>query len=117
MRSVNRTPFLTVLGVSLFVVGFLIWNSLVKPTSAQTQETKKVQRWEYCYVGAPYKTVDGWKVKVSRGSEQEIRDSDATGAAALNKLGSDGWELVGMGSHVYDQGNQTATEFYLKRAR
>jgi hypothetical protein len=99
------------------MAGFLTWNSLVKSTLAQTQEARKTQKWEYCYVSAPYSTINGWKVKVSRGGELEIRDSDVTGATVLNKLGSEGWELVGTSAEVYNQGNNTAINFYLKRAR
>jgi hypothetical protein len=91
------------------MVGLLVWNIAGSSTAAQTQESKKVQRWEYCYMSAPYSTVEGWKVAVARGGEQEIRESDQTGAAALNKLGADGWELVGA--------TGDATKFFLKRPK
>jgi hypothetical protein len=60
-------------------------------------------------MSAPYSTVDGWKVAVARGGEPEIRDSYHTGVAALNKLGADGWELVGA--------TGDATKFFLRRPK
>jgi hypothetical protein len=117
MRNTKSTPVLIILIISLLMVGFLTWSRFVEPTSAQTQENRKTQTWEYCYMSAPYTMPEGWKVTVSRGGKEEIRDSDTTGTAALNKLGSEGWELVGTSTNVTNQGNQTFTSFYLKRAR
>jgi len=118
MRNGNyRTLLLVTLFITAVIVGSFGRHAALNPAMAQTQETRKTQRWEYCYMSAPYSTNDGWKVRVSRGGDQEIRDSDQTGAAALNKLGLDGWELVGSGGEVVNQGNQTFTHFFLKRPK
>jgi len=112
-----RIVFLTLFVLSLAIFVLLSRSSLVKRAVAQPQESKKLQRWEYCYMSAPYPGKDGWKVTISRGGDQEALDSDMTGAAALNKLGSEGWELVGVSDAVTNQGNQTITRLFLKRPK
>ena len=112
-RNSKLVLSLTVLSLAAFTLlgGF----SLVKSTFAQPQETKKVQRWEYCYMSVPQPGKDGSYVTISRGDDQETIDSDMTGAKALNKLGTDGWELVGVSNEVTN--NHTYTRFFLKRPR
>ena len=113
-KNVKVVLSLTVLSLVTFVVlgGF----SLVRSAFAQPQETKTVQRWEYCYMTVPTpKKTGGWYVTVSRGDDQEDLDSDTTGAKPLNKLGADGWELIGVSNEVTN--NHTYTRFFLKRPR
>ena len=113
-KNVKVVLSLTVLSLVTFAVlgGF----SLVKSAFAQPQETKTVQRWEYCYMTVPTpKKNGGWYVTVSRGDDQEDLDSDTTGAKPLNKLGADGWELIGVSNEVTN--NHTYTRFFLKRPR
>ena len=118
MRNQNfRTVVLSLIVFSLATFTLVSRFSLVKSALAQPQETKKLQRWEYCYMSAPYPAKDGWKVTISRGGDQEALDSDITGATALNKLGADGWELVGVSDEVVNQSNQTTTKLILKRPK
>jgi hypothetical protein len=112
-----RIVLLTLFVLSLAIFALLGRSTLVKRTAAQPQESKKLQRWEYCYMSAPSRRNDGWAVMISRGDKQEALDSDMTGAAALNKLGAEGWELVGVSDEVTGQGNQTFTKFFLKRLK
>ena len=110
MPNLNCRSFSSILLIVIVaMVGLHVWNIAGSSTAAQTQESKKAQKWEYCYMSAPYSTVDGSKVMVFRGGEPEIRDSDHTGVAALNKLGADGWELVGTSGD--------ATKFFLRRPK
>lgn len=105
MQKLNYILLIVV--VTMVALG--VWNITGSSTVAQTQEAKKVQRWEYCYMSNPYSTVDGWKVIVSQGGGQETRDTDQTGVTALNRLGSDGWELVGTSGDD--------TKFFLRRPK
>ena len=112
-----RIVLLTLFVLSLALFALLGRSTLVKRAVAQPQESKKLQRWEYCYMSAPHSTGDGWQVTISRGEKQEALDSDTTGAAALNKLGAEGWELVGVSDEVANRGNQTFTKLFLKRPK
>ena len=91
MRNRTFTRYLLSLTVIVLIaVFFLQRHNLMNPVMAQAQEVKKVQKWEYCYVSSPftYGTANNWKVHVSYGREMQLADSDPTGVAALNKLGS-----------------------------
>jgi hypothetical protein len=103
---------LTVLSLAAFALlgGF----NLAKSAFAQPQ-AKTVQRWEYCYMSVPQPGKDGSYVTISRGDAQETLESDTTGAKALNRLGADGWELVGVSNEVTN--NHTYSRFFLKRPR
>ena len=116
MDNKNLKVVLSLTVLSLAVFALLGGFNLVKSAFAQPQETKTVQRWEYCYMTVPTpKKNGGWYVTVSRGDDQEELDSDTTGAKPLNKLGADGWELVGVSNEVTN--NHTYTRFFLKRPR
>ena len=112
-KNVKVVLSLIVLGLATFALlgGF----SLVKSAFAQPQETKTVQRWEYCYMTVPTPKKNGWYVTITRGDDQEDLESDLTGAKPLNKLGADGWELIGVSNEVTN--NHTFTRFFLKRPR
>src|SRR6185436_12649642 len=115
MGNKNFRVVLSLTVLSFATVALLGGFSLVKSAFAQPQQTKTVQRWEYCYmtVPTPKKDGSGWYVTVSRGDSQEDLDSDTTGAKPLNKLGADGWELIGVSNEVTN--NHTYTRFFLKR--
>ena len=115
MRNKNFKVVLSLTVLSFATFTLLGSFSLVKSAFAQPQETKKLQRWEYCYMSVPQSGKDGSYVTISRGDDQEALDSDSTGAKALNKLGADGWELVGVSNEVTN--NHTYTRFFLKRPR
>jgi hypothetical protein len=123
MRNRTFTRYLLSLTVIVLIaVFFLQRHNLMNPVMAQPQEVKKVQKWEYCYVSSPftYATANTWKVHVSYGREMQLADSDPTGIAALDKLGSEGWELVTAcdeGVHIVTPGVPPSTRFILKRAR
>jgi len=86
---------------------------------AHQQETRKVDKWEYCYMSSPfnYTTNKIWKVYVSQGGETQMADSDRTGITALNRLGTEGWELVSASDEVGGPSLPTSTRFVLKRPR
>jgi hypothetical protein len=115
MGNKNFKVVLSLIVLSLATFALLGGFNLVKPAFAQPQETRKVQQWEYCYMSVPQPGKDGSYVTISRGDHQEALDSDTTGAKALNKLGADGWELVGVSNEVTN--NHTYTRFFLKRPR
>lgn len=68
------------------------------------------ERWEYCTVNMVTPGSGGWKAQVSRGANIENVDSDITGISTVNRLGVEGWELVGV---VHEKGN--SVEYFLKR--
>ena len=119
----NRTftrSLLSVIMIVLVAVIFLQRSNLLNAVTAQPQEVKKIQKWDYCYVSSPfnYETANTWKVNVSYGSEVRMADSDSTGIAALNKLGAEGWELISASDQVVRQGGaEISTRFILKRPR
>lgn len=117
MRIQSPAASTLALLVLILLTGALLGcQSLFRLTSVDKQESKKVQRWEYCLMSPPYPTPYGWKVNIYLGGKDETIDSDMSSVAALNKLGADGWELVGVSDEVVNQGNQTFTKFLLKRS-
>lgn len=93
---------------------------------AMAQSQQKYQKWEYCYVTSPfsYGSPDNptLKVYISQGAEKLLADTDTTGVAVLNRLGAEGWELVGASDELTYPGGTpinppTTTRFLLKRPR
>lgn len=120
MRNrIFKGPLLALAVIGLATVVLLNRRNLVTPAMAQPQETRRVEKWEYCYMSSPfnYNNNKTWKVYVSQGGETQMADSDRTGVAALNKLGGDGWELVSASDEVVSTGLPTSTRFVLKRPR
>jgi hypothetical protein len=75
---------------AFLIIGVISWGAY----SQKTNVTKT--SWEYMLVG--------------------YVNSDET-PRKLNELGAQGWELVAVSDRISDQGNQTSTQFVLKRAR
>jgi hypothetical protein len=67
-------------------------------------------RWEYCTVNTITPGTGGWKAQVFYGTSSQNVESDMTGIFALDRLGADGWEVVGV---VHQTGY--STEYFLKR--
>ena len=80
----------------------------LETTRAQTRIGR--DRWEYCTVNTISPGSGGWKAQIHRGGNVETADSDISGISTLNRLGGDGWELVGV-THM--SGN--SVEYFLKR--
>jgi hypothetical protein len=94
-------------------------HSTMNQAMGQSQQAKKAQQWEYCYVSSPYtyKTANNWQVNISYGGATQMADTDMTGVAALDKLGADGWELVSASDESVGQGQPSKTGFLLKRPK
>ena len=116
-NRIMRMLLLVLSIVALAAVVLVLRPGLVKP--AQAQENKKTQKWEYCSVSNAYAGPNSneWLVSVSRGGEREFLETDMSGVSAFNKLGADGWELVGVGDEPTRPGNQITTTFIFKRPR
>jgi hypothetical protein len=86
--------------------------AIAKPSNAE--ETKR--KWEYCHVFGSYHTEENhYRAQVvfpstPDGKIDEI-ESSFGGLAALNKLGAEGWEVVGI---IPAQSNP---EYILKRPK
>jgi hypothetical protein len=101
----------------LFVLGcgaLLMVNRYAMAKPSPAEETKR--KWEYCHVYTSYPTPDNkYKAQVMFPSTPEGRideiDSNFGGLAALNKLGAEGWEIVGIIS------TQPNAEYILKRPK
>jgi len=103
----------------LVVLGFVMaigWHVLSGAAMAQGRTgssmpaSRQVQKWEYCTILNTSPGTGGWKAQVARGGSIETMDSDVSGITTLNKLGAEGWELVGV---VHQTGY--STEYFLKR--
>ncbi|HYW70889.1 MAG TPA: hypothetical protein VE961_07640 [Pyrinomonadaceae bacterium] len=108
---------ITILAVSLMGVVLLaglgrqIFEAQTRvPTPPPLYGSAQRQRWEYCVVNEISLTTLGWKAHVSHGGNIETVDSDMTGISVLNRLGGEGWELVGA---AHESGN--SVEYFLKR--
>jgi hypothetical protein len=121
-----RSALLTLSVIALITVVMVSRHNLPGEVLAHSQDVKKPQKWEYCYVsdaftsGSPDKIV--YKVWVSQGGEISLADSDRTGIAALNKLGADGWELVSASNEISYRENvqmnfPATTRYLLKRPK
>ena len=104
--------------VSCLVVFGLVtaigWHVLSGATMAQVRSGSSApatrQKWEYCTILNITPGTAGWKAQVARNGIIETMDSDVSGITTLNRLGLDGWELVGA---VHQTGY--STEYFLKR--
>jgi hypothetical protein len=103
--------------ILIFIVSVLALASItefgrpaLQAIQAQTRVPTQPQRWEYCTVNMITPGSGGWKAQVSHGGNIENVDSDITGLSSVNRLGSNGWELV---SVVHQTGN--SVEYFLKR--
>ena len=75
---------------AFLMIGVLSWG-------AHSQNSKVTKTsWEYMLLG--------------------FVNSDET-QKKLNELGAQGWEVVTVSDHVFDQGNQTSSQFVLKRPK
>ena len=117
-RILNYSIALVVLA-GLAGMLFLSRHSTMNQAMGQSQQAKKSQQWEYCYVSGPYtyETTNNWKVSISYGGATQMADTDLTGVAALNKLGAEGWELVSAIDEALGQGQPSKTRFILKRPK
>jgi hypothetical protein len=106
----NRIVSYPILALAAVVAAMIFLGRLniENHATAQSQQTKSVTQWEYCFVSGPstYAKPNNWVVSVSYGSAWQIMETDPTGVAALNKLGAEGWELVGVNSTTAGQDNQ-----------
>ena len=93
---------------------FILANRYVIAKASPTGEKK--QKWEYCRVLDTYRSENNqYKTQIISPSTQpgqidEI-DSSYGGLAALNKLGAEGWEIVGIVPH------QSSPEYMMKRPK
>ena len=104
--------------VMVAVAGMIFLSRLNTQATAQSQETKRATQWEYCFVTNPYayERANNWVVSVSYGGSSQIAETDVTGVSALNKLGAEGWELVGI-SNTSDKERPTPTSYIFKRPK
>ena len=80
------------------------------------------QKWEYCAIFSNVSLGrEGWKAQVvySRDGAETFEEAGNSShlISTLNRLGADGWELVGISNEVTSMGSQTLTKFFLKRAK
>jgi hypothetical protein len=101
----NRKSLSTIFALSLiasFALGAAIGNlSLARP--AQAEQTKQMQKWEYCSVSIDYKS-RRYQAEIcyfeDSGCRREVFQADAKGswsdalAKAVAKLGQEGWEVL-----------------------
>ena len=104
------TKPILILALGLIVVGLSaeFGRLALETTRAQTRIGR--ERWEYCTVNTISPGSGGWKAQIFRGGNVENAESDISGILTVNRLGSDGWELVSV-AHV--SGN--SVEYFLKR--
>ena len=113
MRNQRMTLLvLLVIGLGAFLV--LSRYAIAKPSA--TEEPKR--KWEYCHVLGSYHVGDNhYKAQIILPSTPDGRvdeiDSSFGDLAALNKLGADGWEIVGI---IPNQSNSNP-EYILKRPK
>jgi hypothetical protein len=93
---------------------FLAVDRYVIAKPSPTEETK--QKWEYCRVLGSYRSGENhYKAQIIFPSTPDGRideiESSFSGLAALNKLGAEGWEIVGIIQ------NQSNPEYILKRPK
>jgi hypothetical protein len=101
----------------LLVLGFgvfLVVSRYAVAKSSPSGETK--QKWEYCRVLGSYRSGDNqYKAQIISASTPDGRideiESSFGGLVALNKLGAEGWEIVGI------LPNQSNPEYILKRPK
>ena len=104
----------------LLVVGLgtlFVWSRYANGKPSSAEETKR--KWEYCRVLGSYQSGDNhYKAQILLPSTQDGRtdeiESSFGGLAALNKLGAEGWEIVGI---IPNQSNPQSTEYILKRPK
>jgi hypothetical protein len=112
----NRTSTLLILLVLALGVFFLA-NRYVIARPSPADEGKR--KWEYChlYSGGYIKDENKWKAQFITSSTPAGRfdeiDSSYDGLVALNKLGSEGWEVV----WVMQQNPTSPPEYILKRPK
>jgi hypothetical protein len=112
----NRTNTLLILLVLALGV-FVLANRHVIARPSLADDGKR--KWEYCHLyGSGYsKDENKWKAQfitssTPAGRADEI-DSSPDGLVALNKLGSEGWEVV----WVIQQNPTSPPEYILKRPK
>jgi maleate cis-trans isomerase len=109
----NRKMTLVVL-FALSVSGFLVMNRYVIAKPSLDQETKR--KWEYCHLYASVSNGESYHAQIVYASTPAGRideiDSSYAGVGALNKLGAEGWEVVGI---IPTQ--SPGPEFILKRPK
>ena len=99
-----------ILALGLIVVASLTEIGRLGFETTRAQIRVGRERWEYCTVNTISAGSGGWKAQIHRGGNVENADSDISGISTVNRLGSDGWELVGV-AHM--SGN--SVEYFLKR--
>jgi hypothetical protein len=111
MRN-RKMGLMLLLGISF---GFsLVLGRYVTAKSSSAEVTK--QKWEYCHLFRSYSSGENqYKAQVllpstPNGRIDEI-ESDLRGMGALNKLGAEGWEVVGIIP------NEPNPEYILKRLK
>ena len=109
-RILAMVSCLVVLGFAMAIGWHVLSGAAVAQgrTGSSTPATR--QKWEYCTILNTSPGTGGWKAQVARGGSIETMDSDVSGITTLNKLGTEGWELVGV---VHQTGY--STEYFLKR--
>jgi hypothetical protein len=100
----NRTTYRSMLAALLVVsvAALILANRYVvaKSSLEQAQQTK-AQKWEYChlYSGGSVAEEPRYRAQLVRDSTPEGNRDEIGGkdeVAILNKLGAEGWEVVGM---------------------
>jgi len=124
-RNAYMFYFLCILAIGLIGFTYSQPIALAGQTQQPAQETKAVTtNWEYCAITNYGTTSEGTRVDICYFSPSgcrpdrlelanSIKKADAL-AIAIAKLGTDGWELVGMGPFELAT---ASTGFYFKRPK
>jgi hypothetical protein len=98
------------------LAGIIVLSRVNTQARGQSLETKRVPQWEYCFVSSPYsyEKANHFVVNVSYGGASQMAETDVTGVSALNKLGAEGWELLGFNTIP---GQTPATTYVFKRPK